>query len=131
MTAEEFIILERAGNGYIVKSTEGRGNDELRHVVIEMYVEHLMAPAGTLALDTFFDIDWTCGASGGRVWTPGSSSGSTTGTIRQMSVEFDPISGHWILYVDYVDADLFAGETVRAVVEAYKHNKTGHVTLLK
>ena len=136
--AETFMILERAGNGYLVKSTEGRGDQEQTNALMRVAIHAPGPPDAMLALDSFFDISYDLEVTGARIKTPsvggpgtiGGHHGSTTGTIRQVATEFNPDTGTWWVFLDYIFADP-SDDMIDIQLTARKHELSGHVTLIK
>ena len=137
--AETFLILERAGNGYIVKSTEGRGDQEETIALMRVTIPVPGPPDNMLAIDTLiWDSQKDLGVLGARIKTPsvggpgtiGGHSGSTTATIRQVATEFNPDTGTWWVFLDYILADP-ADDMIDIQLVARQHELSGHVTLIK
>ena len=108
--AEPFIILERTGNGYLIKSTEGRDDQQFKVLTIR---GALAVDSGTLEINTFLDAEeWVAIMGGARIMTPntlGVYHGSTTATIRGVFVAVRDDTGSpldaWHVFIDYSLAD--------------------------
>ena len=110
MAEETFIILERVGNGYVVKSTEGRNDHAEKYITIRQALD---VDSGTLDIDTFLDAEeWVAMVGGVRIMTPntlGEYDPSPTAIVRGYGVNArsDTLLGvdRLHVFIDYTLAD--------------------------
>ena len=125
MTPDTFIILERAGNGYLVKSTEGRDDQPFKVLTIR---QALTVSSGTLDIDTFLDVEeWVAIIGGARIMTPNTAGGydpSPTAVVRGYGVNArsDTLLGvdRWHIFIDYTGANPLADDVCDIIVYAGK-----------
>ena len=103
-----FLLLERAGNGYLMKPTGDRGDVPMR---MERFGIGISTPDGVVTVNSFFDIEtWIPVISDATIrhLVPGTThySGSTTATIRQITArkEDTGVDVNWFFDISYVGA---------------------------
>ena len=114
MAEEAFIILERAGSGYIMKSTKGRG-DTVIYILDILQALTSFGDDDVIEIETPFDAEeWSVVATGARIVrtnTSGINEFSPFATLKGYTVNtrsdtFIPIDrDKWIVHVSYTLAD--------------------------
>ena len=129
MAEETFIILERAGSGYIMKSTEGR-DDQSVHIIDIRQALTSFGAADTLEIETPFDVkEWSVVVTGARIVrlnTAGGYDASPTAVIRGMNSNVRSTANlgvdRWLIHLDYTGVNptldvcyvtVYAGKTAQ------------------